>query len=63
MNSRLPSGANVSRRKKDVNVSLAYRPVVRGAFIGRPPDMPGDADGMTAGSGIEGLGETERRAE
>lgn len=30
-------------------------------FIGNPPDMPGDAAGMTAGKGKEGLGETERR--
>ena len=27
------------------------------------PDTLGDADGMTAGSGIEGLGETDLRAE
>lgn len=59
VNSRLPLGANVSRRKNDVNVSLAYMLV----FLiprPRPPDRLGDAEGMTAGSGIvDGLGETD----
>ena len=56
---RLPSGANVKRRKKDVNVSLAYRFVFR-APSPSPPDRLGDADGITAGNGIDGLGDTER---
>ena len=60
VNSKLPSGANVNRRKKDVNVSLAYilvfltpRPI--------PPDKLGEAEGITAGKGmVDGLGETDR---
>lgn len=60
MKSRLPSGANVKRRKKDVKVSLAYMPVLREGMF-RPPPMLGDAEGITAGRGIDGLGETERR--
>ena len=59
VNKRLPSGANVRRRKKEVNVSLAYMLVFR-APSPSPPDRLGDAEGMIAGSGIDGLGDTER---
>lgn len=64
--SRLPSGVKVRRRKKDVRVSLAYNE----AFFMPVPTMVvaevteglGDASmGMTAGSGIDGAGDTERR--
>lgn len=34
-----------------------------GPVIGSPPEIPGDAAGMTAGSGSDGLGDTERRIE
>lgn len=63
MNKSVPSGENVSRLKKDVKVSLAYMLVLLGPVIGSPPEIPGDAAGMTAGKGSEGLGETERRME
>lgn len=65
VNSKLPSGANVKRRKNDVRVSLAYM----GAFLTplRPGWVPvarlpmlGEL-GMTAGKGIEGAGEADRR--
>jgi hypothetical protein len=55
--SRLPSGANARRRKNEVKVSLAYM----GAFLTPSPDKLGEFDGITAGRGIEGAGETERR--
>lgn len=55
--SRLPSGAKVSRRKNEVNVSLAYRFALR---TERPTYGLGDAEGITAGRGI-GAGEAERR--
>lgn len=57
--SRLPSGAKVRRRKKDVNVSLAYM------FVFRTPKAPGrgDLEGITAGNGRDGEGETDLRTE
>lgn len=58
MNRRLPSGAKVSLRKKEVNVSLAYK----AAFLTPKLPMLGEF-GMTAGRGIEGAGEAERRIE
>lgn len=63
--SKLPSGAKVRRRKKDVSVSLAYIGAFRTPLrlgwvpVARLP-MLGEL-GMTAGSGIEGAGEAERR--
>lgn len=56
---------NVSRRKKEVNVSFAYRLAF---FIPEPTVVIecglGEASmGMTAGSGIEGAGDGERREE
>ena len=63
VNNRLPSGVNVRRRKNDVKVSLAYMLVFRAPSPTRPPDMLGEAEGMTAGRGMDGLGETERRAD
>lgn len=45
------------RLKNDVKVSLAYM----GAFLTPRLDKLGEFDGITAGSGIEGAGETERR--
>lgn len=59
VNRRLPSGAKVRRRKKDVNVSLAYI----GAFLTPSPATLGEFDGITAGKGIDGAGETDRRTE
>src|SRR6478752_4250616 len=65
VNNKLPSGANVKRRKNDVRVSLAYM----GAFLTPPRagwlpvarlPMLGEL-GMTAGRGMEGAGEAERR--
>lgn len=54
---------NVRRRKKDVNVSLAYRL----AFFIPSPSVEcgfGDASiGITAGRGIDGAGDTDRREE
>ena len=62
MKSKLPSGANVSLRKKDVKASLAY---MFAFLMPRPGPMPelrlGDKEGMTAGNGREGAGETDRR--
>jgi hypothetical protein len=56
---RLPSGVNVSRRKNDFNVSLAY------ILAFRTPRLAygfGEASiGITAGSGRDGAGETDRR--
>lgn len=55
---RLPSGAKVSLRKKEVSVSLAYI----AAF--RTPKLPMLGEfGITAGSGIEGAGDADRRIE
>jgi hypothetical protein len=59
VNNKLPSGANVRRLKKDVNVSFAYI----GAFL--TPIVPmlpmlGEL-GMTAGRGMEGAGDADRR--
>jgi hypothetical protein len=56
--SRLPSGAKIRRRKKDVKVSLAYR----GAFLTPTPrfEILGEF-GITAGRGIDGAGETDLR--
>lgn len=65
VNRRLPSGVKVNRRKKEVKVSLAYRL----AFLTPKPVLRkdgglGDASiGMTAGRGMEGAGEGERREE
>ena len=59
MNRRLPSGANVNLLKNDVKVSFAYMLV----FLSPkpiPPDRLGEAEGITAGSGmVDGLGETD----
>jgi len=60
VNSRLPSGANVNRLKNDVKVSLAYNEVLLVGLKLIPPPMLGDAEGMMAGSGSDGLGETDR---
>lgn len=57
--SRLPSGANVSLRKNDVKVSLAYMLALR-TSTPKLPEILGDADGITAGSGMDGLGDTDR---
>ena len=60
--SKLPSGANASLRKKEVNASFAYIFVF---LTPRPDPMPvlrlGDKEGITAGRGREGAGDTERR--
>ena len=57
--SRLPSGENVNRRKKEVYVSLAYML----AFL--TPKLPyglGEFSiGLTAGKGIDGAGDADRR--
>jgi hypothetical protein len=54
----------VNRRKNEVSVSLAYRLAF---FMPRLDDIGmgfGDGSiGMTAGNGIEGAGETDRRDE
>lgn len=61
--SRLPSGANAKRRKKEVCVSLAYML----AFL--TPRLParyglGECSiGLTAGKGIDGAGDAERRTD
>lgn len=62
MKSKLPSGAKVSRRKKEVNVSLAYRLAF---FTPSPPNKLGDgtSSGLTAGSGIDGAGDADLRTE
>ncbi len=58
--SKLPSGVNVSRRKKEVKVSLAYIFVFRNPGPS-PPDRLGEAEDITAGRGIvDGLGDTDR---
>jgi len=60
VNRRLPSGVNVSRLKKDVKVSLAYRL----AFLIPRVLMLGDAasSGLTAGSGKDdAAGDADRR--
>lgn len=58
---RLPSGAKVKRRKNEVWVSLAY---ILAFFTPRLPARYGFGEfsiGLTAGKGIEGAGEAERR--
>lgn len=63
--SKLPSGAKVRRLKNDVNVSLAYM----GAFLTprlpiapMVPRLPMLGEfGITAGKGMEGAGEADRR--
>lgn len=64
VNNRLPSGANVKRRKKDVKVSLAYIGAFRTPRPGCVPvarlPMLGEL-GITAGKGIDGAGEADRR--
>lgn len=63
MKSKLPSGANVNLRKKEVQVSFPYM----AAFL--TPMLPikygfGDFSiGNTAGRGIDGAGEADRRIE
>lgn len=57
--SKLPSGANVRRRKNEVRVSLKYMGAFRTPIVPIPP-MLGEF-GMTAGKGIDGAGEAERR--
>ena len=59
--SRLPSGANVKRLKKEVCVSLAY---MLAFLIPRLPVRYGLGEfsmGLTAGKGIDGAGDAERR--
>jgi len=51
VNNRLPSGANVNLRKNEDRASLAY---IFDVFVA---PTRGDADGITAGSGIEGAGD------
>ena len=60
VNKRLPSGAKVNRRKKEVNVSLAYMLEFRAPS---PPSTLGDGSsiGLTAGKGSDGAGDAERR--
>jgi hypothetical protein len=63
VNNRLPSGANVKRRKKEVYVSLAY---IFAFFTPMPPGPYGFGElsiGLTAGNGIDGAGEADRRIE
>ena len=61
VNNKLPSGANVRRLKKLVQVSFSYN----GAFLApRVPRLPILGEfGMTAGSGIDGAGDADRRDE
>jgi hypothetical protein len=69
--SRLPSGANVKRRKNEEKVSSpAYMRSLRSPSVlsvsGRSPrpaacKLGESADGMTAGSGNDGAGDTDRR--
>lgn len=55
--SRLPSGLNVSRRKKDEYLpSPAYSNVLK-----PNPLILGEVEGMTAGRGTEGAGDADRR--
>ena len=62
VNSKLPSGAKVNRRKKEVKDSFAYR----FAFLTpSPPNKLGDdtSIGLTAGNGKDGAGDADRRIE
>ena len=61
VNSRLPSGANVRRLKKDVRVSLKYMGALRTPVV--PILLILGELGITAGSGMDGAGEAERRIE
>lgn len=64
MSRRLPSGVKVKRRKKEVNVSFAYRLAFLNPRLALVEWGFGEASiGITAGRGIEGAGETERREE
>lgn len=60
MNNKLPSGAKVKRRKNDVKVSFAY---ILAFLTPRPTKGLEEAEGIMAGSGIEGAGDAERRIE
>lgn len=61
VNNKLPSVAKVSRRKKEVYVSLAY---MLAFLTPSPPYGLGEFSiGLTAGSGIEGAGEQDLRME
>jgi hypothetical protein len=59
VNSKLPSGANVRRRKKDVRVSLKYIGAFRTPMVPMLPIL--GEFGITAGRGMDGAGEAERR--
>jgi len=61
VNNRLPSGAKVSLRKKEVNVSLWYMFVFRTASPMAAFKLGDDISGRTAGKGSEGAGEADRR--
>jgi hypothetical protein len=58
--SKLPSGAKVSRRKNDEKFSS---PAYILSFLKplRPACKLGELDGITAGRGSDGAGETDRR--
>lgn len=58
VNNKLPSGANVNRRKNEDTASFPYILALR---TPKPTKGLGEAEGMTAGSGMEGAGDAERR--
>lgn len=61
MKSRLPSGAKVSLRKKEVKVSLWYIFVFRTARPIAAFKLGDETSGLTAGKGNDGAGEADRR--
>jgi hypothetical protein len=61
--SKLPSGEKVSRRKKEVIVSLWYRLVFLTARPMAALRLGEEISGRTAGNGREGAGEADRRNE
>jgi hypothetical protein len=60
--SKLPSGAKVRRLKNEVRVSLKYMGALR-TPAGLPRLFRLGEFGITAGKGIDGAGEAERRME
>ena len=63
MNSKLPSGANVNLRKKEVQVSFPYMAADLTPILPIKYGLGDFSIGNTAGKGMDGAGEADRRIE